>query len=175
MRFNRSLFWLSGFVIFIFSFIIVHFTTPPNSPTADTAISDPQGSLISFQLGILSKIINLSGAQDFVSLVTSIVASRRHHHHRKRHKEKCDKSKWASRLISDYNVTLVLTVDLKGCANFSSVQKAVDAVPESSSDTTLIIVDSGIYRSSLSLCVSTHSKCLSPFDLSSSTLNQSPS
>ncbi|XP_027349166.1 probable pectinesterase 15 [Abrus precatorius] len=140
MRFNRTLFWLSGFVIFFFSIIIVHYTTPP-SFTATTAIS-PQRSF-SFHLGIFSKIIKLSGAQDFVSLLTSIAWR---HHHRRRHKGKCDKAKWASKLIQDYNVTLVFTVDLKGCGNFSSVQKAVDAVPESSCDTTLIIVDSGTYR-----------------------------
>ncbi|KHN02285.1 Putative pectinesterase 15 [Glycine soja] len=89
-------------------------------------------------------IIKLSGAEHFMSLITSI--ARRRHHHRRSHKEKCDRSKWDSKLIQDYNVSLVLTVDLKGCANFSSVQKAVDAVPESSSDTTLIIIDSGTYR-----------------------------
>ena len=44
-------------------------------------------------------------------------------------------------------MALVLTVDLKGCANFSSVQEAINAVPEYSSSRTLIIVDSGTYRS----------------------------
>ncbi|XP_020212738.1 putative pectinesterase 14 [Cajanus cajan] len=141
MGFNRTL-WLSGFVIFLISIIFVLYTTPPPSPTSDTAIS-PQDSF-SFQLEIFTKIIKFSGAQDFVSLITS-VARRRHHHHRS-HKEKCDGSKWNSRLIQDYNVSQVLTVDLQGCANFSSVQKAVDAVPESSSDTTLIIIDNGTYR-----------------------------
>jgi len=141
MGFNRTLFWLSVFVIFLFSIIFVLYTTPP-SPAANTAIS-PQDSF-SFQIGIFSKIIKLSGAEDFMSLITSI--ARRRHHHRRSHKEKCDRSKWDSKLIQDYNVSLVLTVDLKGCANFSSVQKAVDAVPESSSDTTLIIIDSGTYR-----------------------------
>ncbi|KAJ1376395.1 Zinc finger, PHD-type [Sesbania bispinosa] len=97
-----------------------------------------------YRMQMPRKIIKLSGAQDFVSLLTSIVRGR--HHHPKRQKDKCDNAKWASKLISDYNVALVLTVDLKGCGNFSSVQKAVDAVPESSSDTTLIIIDSGIYR-----------------------------
>lgn len=140
MGLNRNLFWFSGSVIFLFSIIFVLYTTPP-STTSSTAIS-PQDSF-SFHLGIFSKIINLSGAQDLVSLFTSI-AMRRHHH--RRHKEKCDEAKWDSGLIQKYNVRLVLTVDLKGCANFSSVQKAVDAVPESSSDTTLIIIDSGTYR-----------------------------
>jgi hypothetical protein len=43
-------------------------------------------------------------------------------------------------------VTTVFTVDLKGCANFTSVQKAIDAVPESSSNITRIIINSGTYR-----------------------------
>ena len=91
------------------------------------------------------KIIRLSGVQDFVSLLTGSIA-RRHHHHRRKHKHKCDTAKWASRLTLHHNATLVFTVDQKGCANFSGVQKAVDAVPESSTDTTLIIIDSGTYR-----------------------------
>ncbi|XP_061352608.1 probable pectinesterase 15 [Gastrolobium bilobum] len=142
MRFNRTLFWLSAFVISLFSIIVVHHTTPP-SPTATTAIT-PQDSFNS-QLGILSKIIKISGVQDLVSLLLTSIAWGRHHH-RKRHKDICNKTKWASRLTPYYNVTLVFTVDLKGCANFSSVQKAIDAVPESSSDNTLIIIDSGTYR-----------------------------
>ncbi|GAV58911.1 Pectinesterase domain-containing protein [Cephalotus follicularis] len=67
-------------------------------------------------------------------------------HHRRKPKIKCDKNKWQSKLISDYQVSLVLTVDMKGCANFSSVQKAVDVAPGSSFSKTLIIIDSGTYR-----------------------------
>ena len=157
MRYNRTLFWLSGFVIFLFSGTIVHHTKPL-SPSATTAVS-PQDSF-NFQFGVYSKIIKLSGAQDFLSLLTSI--ARRRHHHRRRQKEKCDPAKWASRLIQDYNVSQVFTVDLKGsCANFSSVQKAVDAVPESSSETTLIIIDSGTYRSfSLFNILLVNSQCI---------------
>ncbi|XP_058775963.1 probable pectinesterase 15 [Vicia villosa] len=59
---------------------------------------------------------------------------------------KCDESKWTSQLISSYNVRLVLTVDSKGCRNFTSVQEAVNAVPDSSTQITLIILESGIYR-----------------------------
>lgn len=152
MGFNRNLFWLSGFVIFLFSMIIVHYTTPP-FPTANTAIISPEEYSFNFhQLGgIFRKIIKLSGAQDFVSLLTSI-GRWKHHHRRRRHTHKCDNTKWAnSTLIPDYNVTLVFTVDLYGCANFTSVQEAVDAVPESSNDTTLIIIDSGTFRSFLFL------------------------
>uniref|UniRef100_A0A2N9FL76 Pectinesterase n=1 Tax=Fagus sylvatica TaxID=28930 RepID=A0A2N9FL76_FAGSY len=64
------------------------------------------------------------------------------HHHQRKPKRKCDKRKWKSRLVSIYKVALVLTVDLKGCANFSSVQEAINAVPEYSPSRTLIVVDS---------------------------------
>ncbi|XP_042448884.1 probable pectinesterase 15 [Zingiber officinale] len=68
-------------------------------------------------------------------------------HHRRRPKTGwCDSSRWASPIASEQNVTLVLTVDQQGCADFSSVQMAVDAVPEFSLSRTLIIVDAGIYR-----------------------------
>lgn len=149
MSFNRTLFCFSCFVIFLFSIIFFHHTTPSlNSSTINPSIGTALQSSFSFQLGLLSKIIKLSGVEDFVSLLLTSIVSRRYYHH----KEKCDEAKWASKLISDYNVSLVFMVDLKGCGNFSSVQKAVDAVPESSSDTTLIIIDSGIYRSLSILC-----------------------
>ncbi|RHN48572.1 putative pectinesterase [Medicago truncatula] len=133
MKFNRTLFWLSGFAILLFSIIIVHYTTPPSN-TSNTATSSSLDSL-------LSKIIKLRGAQDFVSLLITSIASTRHHHWM-RHKEKCDEAKRASQLILDYNATITFTVDLNGRANFSSVQKAIDAVPESSFNTTLIIINS---------------------------------
>lgn len=72
--------------------------------------------------------------------------SRRHRHLKKQREDPCDSSLWKSKLTVAYDVSLVLTVDLRGCANFSSVQKAVDAVPDYSNHKTLIIVDSGTYR-----------------------------
>lgn len=51
-----------------------------------------------------------------------------------------------SNLIYQYKVSLVLTVDLEGCGNFSNAQKAIDAVPDSSPSKTLIIIYSGTYR-----------------------------
>ncbi|XP_004494095.1 putative pectinesterase 14 [Cicer arietinum] len=143
MKFNRTLFWLSGFVIFLFSIIVVHYTTPPSN-SSSTSINNSQGSF-HFQFGILTKIIKLSEVQDFVSLLITSTASRRHHL-RKWHKEKCEKTKWASNIILDHNASLVFTVDLEGFANFSSVQKAIDAVPESNSHTTIILINSGTYR-----------------------------
>lgn len=76
-----------------------------------------------------------------------------HHHHHDQHERalKCDESKWNSKLTSLYDVSLVLTVDLHGCGKFSSVQKAVDAVPDSSSSFTLIIVDSGHYKEKVTI------------------------
>ncbi|CAH2059023.1 unnamed protein product [Thlaspi arvense] len=44
------------------------------------------------------------------------------------------------------SASLVLVVDLNGGGNFSSVQSAVDAVPESSPSKTIIIINSGVYR-----------------------------
>lgn len=44
-----------------------------------------------------------------------------------------------------HNATLVLTVDRKGCANFTSVQKAIDAVPDDYTSRTLITIDAGVY------------------------------
>lgn len=42
--------------------------------------------------------------------------------------------------------SLVLTVDLMGCGNFTSVQKAVDAVPDNSPGRTFILFGAGVYR-----------------------------
>lgn len=66
-------------------------------------------------------------------------------HHRRTHK--CDDmAKWVVMMTAGQNASLVLAVDQQGCANFSSVQKAVDAVPDNSLSRTLILVNSGIYR-----------------------------
>lgn len=139
MRFNKIHFWLSSFVMFLISIIIVHYSTPLTN-TYNTTINSSQGSF-GVQLGILNKLIKLNGVQDFMSLVVSSIA-----HHREKHTEKRDRVEWTSKSFLNCNATIVFTVDLKGHANFSSIQKAVDAVPESSSNTTLIIINSGIYR-----------------------------
>ncbi|KAI4300367.1 hypothetical protein L6164_033755 [Bauhinia variegata] len=139
MRISRTLFCLSVFIAFLLSIIIAHYIFLPGF-TTKTAI----GPKTCFnQLGLLSRIIKLSGAEDFVSLISTIAS---HHHRRWKHNQKCDPTQWDSNLISEYNVTLVFTVGQNGCANFTSVQKAVDAVPESNPYRTLIIVDSGTYR-----------------------------
>ncbi|KAJ7976877.1 Pectinesterase [Quillaja saponaria] len=143
MRNKKTFFWVSAFFIPLLSIIVSHHATLPSFTTSTAAISPQIGS----KLGIISRIVELSGAQDFLTLITRIAGRSHHRHHRRKHIDQCDKAKWkSSRLIPDYNVALVLTVGLKGCANFSSVQKAVDAVPESSPSRTLIILDSGTYR-----------------------------
>ncbi|CAH2056804.1 unnamed protein product [Thlaspi arvense] len=53
----------------------------------------------------------------------------------------------ASVMMRNGNLDCIgLWVDQNGCANFSSVQSAVDAAPDHSPHSTLILVDSGTYR-----------------------------
>lgn len=144
MRIKTTLFfWSSAFLIALLSITVALFTISSSTATIT------QGDL---ELAFLRRIVKQSGVEDFLSLLNQATdrASQRHHHHHHHHRKPeviCDDAKWKSKIISSYNVSLILTVDLKGCANFSSVQKAVDAVPDSSLSRTLIIMDSGIYRS----------------------------
>ncbi|GLT71796.1 hypothetical protein SLA2020_437900 [Shorea laevis] len=139
MRIKTALFWLSAFAIALLSIIITLYTIPPSITSISNAISS-QDSF--YQLAVFNKVVKQSGVEDFLSHIVY----RRRRHHRRKPSRRCDKRKWNSRLVSIYKVALILTVDLKGCANFSSLQKAVDAVPENSPTRTLIIIDSGTYR-----------------------------
>lgn len=96
-----------------------------------------------YRLKILVKTIHIG---EFLSVVTQI-RSAQWHHHLVNTKMECDGSIWNSNLIVDFQVSKLLTVDLKGCGDFTSVQKAVDSVPDFSNSRTLIILDSGTYRS----------------------------
>ncbi|XP_049375953.1 probable pectinesterase 15 [Solanum verrucosum] len=89
----------------------------------------------------LNRVIEKSGIQDFFFVFDEITRSLL-----LLQSSKCENSKWNSKLISLYGVSHVLTVDLNGCGNFSSIQKAVDSVPDDSSTRTLILVDSGTYK-----------------------------
>lgn len=89
----------------------------------------------------LKGVIEKSGIQDFFFVFEEIITRSL-----LLHSPKCENSKWNSKLVSLYGVSHVLTVDLNGCANFSTIQKAVDSVPDDSSTRTLIIVDSGTYK-----------------------------
>ncbi|KAF5192023.1 Pectinesterase qrt1 [Thalictrum thalictroides] len=130
-------FWFIAFFIALVS-IFIAFNTISSSSFSNSSNSVQETGL--------DKFLKQSGMEDILIVVKRIVSgiSRRHHH--KKPKTKCDKTKWKSRLVSDYNVSLVLTVGLKGCASFSSVQKAVDAAPDHSSTRTLILMDSGVYK-----------------------------
>lgn len=85
-----------------------------------------------------------------LSIYSTFFGHRHHHHHHHHHHVpiKCCE-KWTSKLTHLYKTSLVLTVDLNGCGNFSNVQSAIDSVPDLSPSKTLIIVNSGVYRSSL--------------------------
>ncbi|KAM1221614.1 hypothetical protein ACFX13_009461 [Malus domestica] len=132
-------FWLSAFAIALLSTFKCLPLTPFLSPTS--IISESARN--SFKLAIFDQVFEQTG-ESLLSTLTSIVS--RHHHHRQR-RHTCDQTKRKnSRFMSEYNVSLVLTVGFKGCSNFSSVQNAVDAVPELSINRTLIIINSGIYR-----------------------------
>ncbi|XP_041027655.1 probable pectinesterase 15 [Juglans microcarpa x Juglans regia] len=140
MRIKTTFIWLSAFAIALLSISISTYSIPPSL----TSITKISSQLDGFNLAILNEVVKHGGTmEDFLSRLTYMES--RHHHHRKP-KRKCNKQRWKSRLISIYKVALVLTVDLKGCANFRSVQEAVDAVPENSPARTLIIIDSGTYR-----------------------------
>ncbi|KAL3825837.1 hypothetical protein ACJIZ3_021866 [Penstemon smallii] len=127
-------FWLTSFVIVLVSFIFSY--------------SSINNSHI-IELNFLNKIVDKFGLDDFLVSVLQGNVYRKHHshhhHHKKRNKSSCNSTQWKSNLISLYNISRVFTVDSKGCANFSSVQKAVDSLPDYSHTKTLIIVDSGTY------------------------------
>ncbi|RLN35490.1 putative pectinesterase 15 [Panicum miliaceum] len=75
---------------------------------------------------------------------TSIRAAEEARHHHRRWA--CDdQARWVAKMASLHNASLVLTVDRRGCANFTSLQKAVDAVPDRAAARTLIAVDAGVY------------------------------
>ena len=138
MRITTNSIWLLAFLIALFSCLIALYSVPPSETSITLNDHD------SFEVSFIRKVARQSG--EFLSLLTGMV-SRHHHHHRIRRKDKCDHTKWRSSLIFQYKVSLVLTVDLKGCANFSSVQEAIDVVPDSSPSKTLIVIYSGTYRS----------------------------
>ncbi|GMI71179.1 hypothetical protein like AT2G36710 [Hibiscus trionum] len=144
MMFKTNSIWLFALLFALFSILIALFTLPPPSQTPIA---------INFEGSVVTKLVSRSS--EFISLLTRMVSRHHHyhhhHHHQRRYKQKCDHIKWrsgstTSSLIYQYKVSLVLTVDLEGCANFSTVQKAIDEVPDSSPTKTLIVIYSGTYR-----------------------------
>ncbi|KAI3738229.1 hypothetical protein L2E82_28252 [Cichorium intybus] len=96
-------------------------------------------SLTGSEFFFIKRIFEQSGIYEFFSFIRKIIGQRTHG-------TNCDDKKWNSSLISKYKVELVLTVDHVGCGKFKSLQKAVDAVPDYSNKTSLIILDSGMYK-----------------------------
>ncbi|KAL3536205.1 hypothetical protein ACH5RR_004666 [Cinchona calisaya] len=144
---TTTLLWLFSFLILLVSIIVPLYPTNDHSSTSTSTITSISIDS-SLKLGtFLRRIIKKSGFEDVIYFIEELARRRyRHHHRRKKQQKSCDDSVWKSKLVQNYGVSLVITVDLKGCANFSSVQKAVDAVPDFSPARTLIIVDSGTYR-----------------------------
>ncbi|KAJ4845767.1 hypothetical protein Tsubulata_013100 [Turnera subulata] len=125
MRIKTTYLWLFAFTIALISIVIAIYATPaPSSICSEAPIN-----YNSFVLSILKRLIKKIGSEDDVKSLVAGVLFRHHHHHHHQPQVKCDKNKWKSGLVNDYRVSLVLTVDSKGCGNFSSIQGAVDLVP----------------------------------------------
>lgn len=148
MRIKTNFFWFYTLLI-VALFITIVLRSFPLPLTAIVATVGPHSS--AFEIGVFGSLVKESGLDEILSLVTQYLSKPQYQW---RDKKSCDEKKWDSKLISLYNVSLTLTVDLKGCANFSSVQTAVDAVPDYGSSRTLILINSGVYRSLSSI---THS------------------
>ncbi|XP_035831655.1 probable pectinesterase 15 isoform X2 [Helianthus annuus] len=133
MNTKRSiLFWLSVTAIVLLSI----YTKNPNIITSI--------SLQSFKITSIKSVFDQSGSiHEFISFINQFLVRLY------RLLVPCDESKWKSPLIAKYGVALTLTVDQKGCGKFTSLQKAVDAVPANSPKPTLIIVDAGQYSYSV--------------------------
>ncbi|CAI9097903.1 OLC1v1034422C2 [Oldenlandia corymbosa var. corymbosa] len=145
-----TLFWITALFVLLVSIIASFHSTQDDYSSSLNANTSPNIQNGFNPSNFLHRFVRLIGLDDYLITFWEEVLGRRSRHHRHRRKQpgktSCDESMWKSKLVDMYSVSLVLTVDLKGCANFSSVQKAVDSVPELSSARTLVIVGSGTYR-----------------------------
>ncbi|KAL6519363.1 putative pectinesterase 15 [Orobanche gracilis] len=129
---TTTLFWFTALTVLLLSIIFYRHFDSTN-----------------FRTPSLNEIRRLFVVEDIFTVLGRIVYRRHHHHHRHGHRDKssCDHyHRWDSSLVSLYNVSVVVSVDLNGCTDYSSVQKAVDAMPDFSRSWMLITVDSGTYR-----------------------------
>ncbi|XP_058077335.1 putative pectinesterase 14 isoform X1 [Magnolia sinica] len=145
-------FFVAPIAIALISILLVLITFP-SPPSPDTS-----ASISTYDNGIVRWGTQESVLAEFFSLIRRIArrASRGHHslHHRRKRRTECNDARWTSMIASGYaKPSLVLTVDPKGCANFSSVQKALDAVPDGSPTWTLILIAASVYREKVSLGV----------------------
>ncbi|KAI3826163.1 hypothetical protein L1987_00208 [Smallanthus sonchifolius] len=128
---RSTFFWLSVTAIALLSIILSFYT---KNSKITTSIS-----LQIFKFTSIKSVFDQSGVYEFISFINKLFG-------RLHRWLTCDETKWKSPLIAKYRVALTLTVDQKGCGKFSSVQKAVDAVPDNAPKPTLIILDAGMYR-----------------------------
>lgn len=129
-RWKPPLLWVSAIALISF---LVTMISPPAHPK-----------------GIARKLVKQSVGGDIVFRARSRgFAGRRHspHHRRRGSAVECEQFRRAARIAAEQNATLILTVGHNGCANFSSLQRAVDAVPDYSPGRTFVILDSGVFRS----------------------------
>ncbi|CAH9113897.1 unnamed protein product [Cuscuta epithymum] len=153
VRSSTILFWLLALsVAFCAVTLSVYFddlfytaTTPSGAPPAASRKKWP-----CFSVGF-SFILKKIGFEDLLYAVDvdQTTSSKHHHRHhrRRRRKAKCGDLTWDSAgIVSMYGVSRVITVDSKGCGNFSSIKMAIHAVPDLSPSITLIIINSGTYR-----------------------------
>ncbi|KAL0316180.1 UNVERIFIED_CONTAM: putative pectinesterase 15 [Sesamum radiatum] len=141
-------FWLTTIAVVLVSIIVSRHSSHSFGSSISTSLDSIHRI---FELEFLGEVARKLGVEDVVVSILETIVYRRHHHHhhhphRRGNESSCSDSLWKSDLISLYNISVVYTVDTKGCANFSSVQKAIDALPDFSHSWTLIILDSGTYR-----------------------------
>lgn len=118
------------------SFYVIHNTSVINNDSDD----------------YLSLFLLSSSSSSSFSVSNSINGHHSHSHHRHHNKKK--RSRVMSNICDDFpdgipppntNTTSYMCVDRRGCCNFTTVQAAVNAVPDFSDKRTVIWINSGIY------------------------------
>lgn len=142
---SRSFFWVSTLAIAVISILLtLNATTIPNASSSSiNGIEDEIATEVVVEESFIAELVSL-----LKRIARRATRRRKHpHHHPKGDESRCDGTKWMA-MIERNNLrpSLVLTVDLMGCGNFSSLQNAVDAVPDNSPGRTVILISPGVYR-----------------------------
>ncbi|KAL1566025.1 putative pectinesterase 15 [Salvia divinorum] len=141
---TTTFFWITAIAILLLSLVVSLHSSHYSSASIRRVV----------RAGLLCKVGRKLGLEDIFCTAEDVIYKKHHrphhhhhHHHHRRQKSSCNETlKWSPNLKSSKKISVVLTVDAKGCANFSSVQRAIDAAPDFSRSWTLIMVDSGTYR-----------------------------
>ncbi|KAJ4977736.1 hypothetical protein NE237_008516 [Protea cynaroides] len=147
-RKTNILFWFSVIVVALFAILIALKTIPPYSPTANNLTTAETTSL---EIPFIKRVMQQSGIDELLSLLKKCITNRMTRRICRRNMDCDDTNTFTSWIVSKYHVSLLLTVDLKGCANFTSIHKAIDAVPDNSLTRILIFIDSGVYSPSVTI------------------------